>query len=107
MDALAINGISILSNQFTQDRLKRILPYVDNKEIILMPDRDKAGRKMVDQLLEEELPFSVAFPNWERGIKDCFDAVKKYGRLYTIYSIITSKESDKDLIKMKAMKWFS
>ena len=107
LDALAINGISILSNEFTQDRLKRILPYVDNKEIILMPDRDKAGRKMVDQLLEEELPFSVAFPNWERGIKDCFDAVKKYGRLYTIYSIITSKESDKDLIKIKAMKWFS
>lgn len=107
LDALAINGVSILSNEFTQDRLKRILPYIDDKEIILMPDRDKAGRKMVDQLLEEDLPFSVAFPNWERGIKDCFDAVKKYGRLYTIYSILNSKESNKDLIKMKAMKWFS
>ena len=37
---------------------------------------------MVQQLLEENLPFSVAFPNWERGIKDAEQAAKKYGRLY-------------------------
>jgi hypothetical protein len=107
LDALSINCLSILSNEFTQDRLRRIMPFIDNKEIIIMPDRDKAGKKMVDQLLEEDLPFSVAFPNWEKGIKDCFDAVKKYGRLYTIYTILTSKESDKGLIKLKSMKWFS
>lgn len=62
---------------------------------------------MVKQLLENDLPFSVAFPNWIKGIKDAEDAVKKYGRLYTIYSILTSKESNKDLIKMKSMKWFN
>lgn len=106
-DALAINGVSILSNIFTPDRLKRILPFTKDKEIILLPDRDKSGKKMVKQVLEENLPFSVAFPNWERGIKDAEDAVKKYGRLYTIYSILTSKESNKNLIKMKSMKWFS
>lgn len=106
-DALAINGVSILSNIFTPDRLKRILPFTKDKEIILLPDRDKSGRKMVKQVIDENLPFSVAFPNWERGIKDAEDAVKKYGRLYTIYSILTSKESNKDLIKMKSMKWFS
>lgn len=106
LDALAINGVSILSNEFTQDRLKRVLPFIDNKEIILMPDRDKAGQKMINQLIEQDLPFSVSFPNWDTGIKDCFDAVKKYGRLYTIYSILNAKESDKTLIKMKSMKWF-
>lgn len=106
-DALAINGISILSNVFTPDRLKRILPFTKDKEIILLPDRDNSGKKMVKQLLENNLPFSVAFPNWIKGIKDAEDAVKKYGRLYTIYSILTSKESNKDLIKMKSMKWFN
>lgn len=106
-DALAINGVSILSNIFTPDRLKRILPFTKDKEIILLPDRDNSGKKMVKQLLENDLPFSVAFPNWIKGIKDAEDAVKKYGRLYTIYSILTSKESNKDLIKMKSMKWFN
>lgn len=106
-DAIAINGVSILSNTFTPERLKRILPFVNDKEIILLPDRDKSGNKMVQQLLEENLPFSVAFPNWERGIKDAEQAAKKYGRLYTIYSILNSKENNKELIKMKSLKWFS
>lgn len=106
-DALAINGVSMLSNIFTPDRLKRILPFTKDKEIILLPDRDKSGRKMVKQVIDENLPFSVAFPNWIKGVKDAEEAVKKYGRLYTIYSILTSKESNKDLIKMKSMKWFS
>ena len=106
-DALAINGVSILSNIFTPDRLKKILPFTKDKEIILLPDRDKSGKKMIQQVLDENLPFSVAFPNWEKGIKDAEEAVKKYGRLYTIYSIISSKESNKDIIKMKSMKWFN
>ena len=106
LDALSINCLSILSNEFTQDRLRRIMPFIEDKEIIVMPDRDKAGKKVVDQIINEDLPFSVAYPNWNYSIKDCFDAVKKYGRLYTIYSILTSKESDKGLIKMKSMTWF-
>lgn len=105
--ALAINGIAYLSSTITPDRLKRILPFTDNKEIIICPDRDKAGMKIIDQIIDENLPFSVSFPNWEKGIKDPEEAVKKYGRLYTIYSILTSKESDKNLIKFKSMKWFS
>lgn len=106
LDALSINGISLLSNQFTTDRLKKLLTYGSDKEIILLPDRDKAGKKMIDQLLSEDLPFSVSFPNWEGNIKDAFDAVKKYGRLYTLYSIINNKENDKTKIKLKTMKWF-
>lgn len=106
LDALSINCVSILSNLITPDRLKKILTYTGDKEIIIMPDRDKAGKKLVEQILTQDLPFSVSFPNWELGIKDVFDAVKKYGRLYTIYSIINSKEDDKTKIKMKSMKWF-
>lgn len=106
-DALSINGVAYLSSTFTPERLKRILPFAEHKELIICPDRDKAGKKIVQQVLDENLPFSIAFPNWIKGIKDCEDAVKKYGRLYTIYSILVSKESNKDLIKMKAMKWFN
>ena len=104
-DALAIDGISLLSNVFTPEKLKRLLTYKGNSEIILVPDRDKPGLKMIQQLLDENLPFSVSFPNWERGIKDTEEAVKKYGRLYTIYDIIKHKESDKSKIKIKMGSW--
>lgn len=107
LDALAINGVAYLSSTLTPDRLKRIQSFANDKELIICPDRDNAGKKIVQQVLDENLPFSIAFPNWIKGIKDCEEAVQKYGRLYTIYSIIASKESNKDLIKMKSMKWFS
>ena len=107
LDALAIDGISILSNVFTDDKLKRLMDYKGDSEIIILPDRDNAGKKIVEQVLNEKLPFSISFPNWEKGIKDAFDAVKKYGRLYTIYDIINNKEEDKTKIKMRAGSWFN
>jgi len=104
-DALSIDGIALLSNVFTPEKLKRLMDYKNGSEIIILPDRDLAGMKIVQQVLSENLPFSISFPSWERGIKDAEDAVKKYGRLYTIYNIIKSKESDKMKIKMKMNGW--
>lgn len=106
MDAISLNCISILSNVFTDDKLKRLLQYKQDKEIILVPDRDKAGQKMVEQLINEKYPFSVSFPNWEYGIKDVEEAVIKYGRLYTLYQIINSRISDKLKIQIESKRWF-
>lgn len=106
LDALAVDGIGILSSEFTPERLKRILTYNNGQELIVCPDRDKAGAKLVKQILDEDLPFSVSFPNWSRGIKDVEEATRKYGRLYTIYTIIGMREKDKQKIKFEAMKWF-
>lgn len=107
LDALAVDGIGILSSEFTPERLKRILTYNNGQELIVCPDRDKAGAKLVKQILDEDLPFSVSFPNWSRGIKDVEEATRKYGRLYTIYTIISMKEKDKQKIKFEALKWFN
>lgn len=106
LDALSIDGIGILSSEFTPERLKRILTYNNGQELIVCPDRDKAGAKLVKQILDEDLPFSVSFPNWSRGIKDVEEATRKYGRLYTIYTIIDMREKDKQKIRFEAMKWF-
>ena len=107
LDALAVDGIGILSSEFTPERLKRILTYNNGQELIVCPDRDKAGAKLVKQILDEDLPFSVSFPNWSRGIKDVEEATRKYGRLYTIYTIIGMREKDKQKIRFEAMKWFN
>ena len=107
LDALAVDGIGILSSEFTPERLKRILTYNNGQELIVCPDRDKAGAKLVKQILDEDLPFSVSFPNWSRGIKDVEEATRKYGRLYTIYTIIGMREKDKQKIRFEALKWFN
>ena len=58
----------------------------------MLPDRDQAGIKLAEQALE--FGWSVSFPEWGEDIKDVNDAVKKYGRIYTLWSIIDSKESN-------------
>jgi len=42
----------------------------------------------------------VSFPEWENNIKDCADAVKHYGRLYTLKSVIDSAINNKAKIQV-------
>jgi hypothetical protein len=48
----------------------------------------------------------VSFPNWDDGIKDANDALKHYGRLYTLYSIINSVETSELKIRLRMKTWF-
>jgi hypothetical protein len=45
-------------------------------------------------------------PDWESDIKDISDAVERYGRLYTLYSIANAAESSHLKIKLRMKKWF-
>lgn len=102
IDAICIDGIAVMSAEIGPSQVPQISQL--QREIIVLADRDDAGIKMVEQALE--LGWSVAFPEWEEGIKDVNDAVNRYGRLYTLYSIINSKESNNLKIQLKLRKWF-
>jgi hypothetical protein len=102
IDALKINGLSILGSELSKSQIE--LLSLLGKEIIIIPDRDGAGKKLYKQALE--LNWSVSFPNWSKDIKDVSDAVDKYGRLLTIHSIIQKKQTNNLKIKLGAKKWF-
>lgn len=98
LDAIAIDGIAILHNNPNDLQCSRINSL--NKEIVVVPDRDRAGAKMLDSALEHD--WAVSMPPWESDIKDVADAVKRYGRLYTLFTIIHYKETNK--LKIQLMK---
>ena len=101
-DALSIDGCALLGSEVKESQnwlLKQL-----GKEIILVPDRDHEGPKTVEQALE--YGWSVSMPDWPEGIKDINDAVRVYGRLYTLYIIIKNKESNGLKIQLKAKTWF-
>jgi hypothetical protein len=56
------------------------------REVIVVPDKDKPGAKMVQAAIKNG--WSVSLPPWEDHIKDAADAVKNYGRLYTLTTIL-------------------
>jgi hypothetical protein len=102
IDAICIDGIAVMSAEISEHQ--RALISQLQREVIVVPDRDDAGFRLVEKALE--YGWSVSFPGWADGIKDVNDATQYYGRLYTLYSIISSKESNNLKIQLKARKWF-
>jgi hypothetical protein len=102
IDAICVDGVAVMSAEIGPTQAPQISQL--QREVIVLADRDDAGVKMVEQALE--LGWSVAFPEWKEGIKDVNDAVNRYGRLYTLFSIINSKESNNLKIQLRMRKWF-
>ena len=102
LDAVAIGALAICSNEIN-DVQAQVIETLD-RDIIVVPDRDKPGQAMVDAALK--YGWGVAFPDWETGIKDVADAVAKYGQLFTMRSILDSTERTSLKIKLMSKRWF-
>ncbi len=102
LDAISIDGIAILGSEISTHQAALINQL--QKEVIVLPDKDQAGEKLIKQAIE--FGYSVSFPDWSDDIKDANDAVKKYGKLYTLYSVLKSKQSNKIKIELYSRKWF-
>ena len=96
-DAITISGVSILGSEIND--IQRELIESLNKKIIVVPDRDQPGEKLINQAIE--FGWSVAFPEWHDSVEDTADAVLKYGRLFTMQSILKSTETSKLKIDLK------
>lgn len=99
-DAIAISGVAILSNNPNAVQCARINALT--REVIVVPDRDLAGMQMINHALAHG--WSISIPPWEDDIKDVADAVKRYGKLYTLASILHYKESNKIKIELHKNK---
>jgi len=96
-DAIAVSGVSILGSEINDTQRE----LIDNlgRQVIVVPDRDAPGEKLINQAIE--FGWSVAFPEWDKTVGDVADAVLKYGRLFTIQSILKTTESSKLKIDLK------
>lgn len=98
-DALSISGLAVLHADIneTQARLIRSL----GREVTVVPDQDAAGMRLVDRAVE--LGWAVSIPDWQ-DCKDVNDAVRKYGRLVTLITIMQARETNRIKIDMRRRK---
>jgi hypothetical protein len=101
-DALSIDSCALLGAEI-KDSQHWLLKQL-GKEIVLIPDRDAAGKATLEQALA--LEWSVSMPDWPPGVKDVNDAVIKLGKLATMWLIVSAKESNNLKIQLRAKKWF-
>jgi len=96
-DAITVSGVSILGSEINETQ--RELIDALGRQVIVVPDRDAPGEKLINQAIE--FGWSVAFPEWDKTVGDVADAVLKYGKLFTIISILKTTERSKLKIDLK------
>lgn len=100
LDALVTGGVAV--NGATPGDIQLSIIDQLNKEIIVLPDADSASMPMVRAAIKRG--WKVSFPDWT-DCKDAGDAIKKYGRLFTVRSILESAESSKTKIEIMAKSY--
>jgi len=103
MDALAIDGIAALGGSLNDKQVAWIERC--GKQPIVVPDRDRQGGRLVSIAIDQN--WAVATPHygrhqwWDADIKDAAEAVGRYGKLYTLQSILATLTVDHRSIRMR------
>jgi hypothetical protein len=96
-DALSIGGLAVLHAEIN-DAQVRLIRSLD-REVIVVPDQDVAGMRLVDRAVE--LGWTVSMPAWPTDVKDVNDAVIRWGRLATLITIMQARETSKIKIELR------
>ena len=99
-DAMSIDGVAILGNECNENQADVIDGLA--REVIVVPDADRAGTKLIDAALE--YGWTISTPIWQDTCKDINDAVVKYGKLFTLQTILDARISSRLKIELKKKK---
>jgi len=102
-DAMSIDGVAILSNQCNETQADVIDAL--GREVIVVPDSDRAGAKLIDAAIE--YGWTVSFPIWMDTCKDINEAVVKHGRLFVLKSILEARETSRLKIELKKKRLYN
>jgi hypothetical protein len=86
-DAIAIDGIAVSGSELNKERLAWLSSSPAEK--IIVPDRQRNNQGLIDAGVENG--WSVSFPEWEEDIKDAAAASARYGKLFTLQTILKSR----------------
>ena len=102
-DAMAIDGVAILSNECNEVQADIIDTL--NREVILVPDADRAGSRLITNAID--YGWTVSFPVWLETCKDVNEAVIKYGALFVLRTILDARETGRLKIELKRKKLYN
>lgn len=91
LDAFSIDGVSTQGAKVSDEQAQWISD--SGKEVIVLPDLEPNGQPLIDLALKQG--WKVSIPNWDSDIKDANDAVKKYGKLYALRSVLDAATDQK------------
>jgi hypothetical protein len=102
-DAMSIDGVAVSGSEISDTQIEQIDRL--QREVVVVPDADRAGRKLIDRAIEAG--WTVSFPVWQETCKDINDAVIKYGKLFVLKSILAARETSRLKIELKKKKLYN
>ena len=96
-DALSVNGLAVLHAEINDAQVRLIRSL--GRDVVVVPDQDEAGMKLVDRAVE--LGWAVSMPDWPADVKDVNDAVVRWGRLATLITILQARETSRVKIEIR------
>lgn len=103
IDAITVGGVALLGADI-MDKQAMLINQL-GKKVVVVPDMDKDGRRTIEQAID--LGWSVSFPAWSQDTKDANEAAVKYGRLWTLKTIMEGVEDSALKIKLRIRQWNS
>lgn len=100
-DSLSIDAVAVLKAEVTKTQID-LIENLD-REIIVVPDWNKTGGNLIDVALANS--WSVSFPVWAETCVDINQAVQKYGKLFTLKTIVDAVESNPLKIQLLRKKY--
>lgn len=91
-DAYHLNGVACIVNKLTSQKIKAL--NLLEKEKVIVPDRGEKINTMLAKGLDCGWGFSA--PRELQNCKDVTESVKRYGKLYTIYTIMKSAKTGEE-----------
>ena len=95
-DAIAIEGVAILGSDIGDAQVDLIESL--NRQVIMVPDNDSAGNKLITQAMKYN--WDVSFPTWYDTCKDINEAVLNYGKVFTLKNILDNVQSTRLKIQL-------
>jgi len=86
LDAYALDGVGSRGTNLTQKQIN--LLNLSGRKIIVVPDQQKDGSNLIN--IAQNNQWYISTPDWDYDVKDAMQAVKRYGRLYTIEDIVNN-----------------
>jgi len=95
-DAIAIDGVAILGSDIGDAQVDLIESL--NRQVIMVPDNDSAGNKLITQAMKYN--WDVSFPTWYDTCEDINEAVLNYGKMFTLKNILDNVQSTRLKIQL-------
>ena len=97
IDALSIMGVATCGP--TLGKKQELLLQTSGRDVVVLPDFSLDGQNLI--AIAERNGWYISTPDWDRYVKDATQAISKYGRIYTVASVMDARSKNYTLGRIR------